>query len=286
MSSLQVLKAESASPPLRAGTPPALRAAHDTARRTWPGVQLSYEKFFAHVSRGETNPRVPEHASDLYLCAACKDGQMAAYHALEAAYFPALRTILRRLLGESLATEEVLQEVRTRLLVGDPPRIASYRGSGCLASWLRSVAVHAAQDHRRAAGVRRSCLQKLARAERVSIATEATDDQLFQKQRRALCEQAWHSAIRSLDSAERQLLHHHFVSGLTIDALGTIYAVHRATVARRIRRAVAQVRRRIHEVLAVQCRDMSIRDVNTLALRACGDVDVASTLEPAYAARG
>jgi len=284
MTPLQVLETESATPPLGAATPSlSLRAAHDVASRAWPSVQLSYEKFFEHVSRGESNPRVPEHAAAVYLCAACKDGQVTAYQALEAAYFPALGAILRRLLG-TCAAEEVLQDVRTRLLVGVPPKIASYRGSGSLAGWLRSVAVHAAQDHLRAAGVRRTCLQKLARAQRVTHAADASDDQLFQKQRREVCERAWHSAIGSLDSAERQLLHHHFVSGLSIDVLGTIHAVHRATIARRIRRATARVRRRVHEALALPCQDLSVGDVDALALRACGDVDVGRTLEPPYAA--
>jgi RNA polymerase sigma-70 factor, ECF subfamily len=288
MTQLQGTVTVNAPPAFRAGNPSvALQTAHALARRTWPGVTLSYERFRAHVTREGSAPAVvPAHPADLYLCAACLDGQAAAYQSLESAHFPALRAIVRRLLDDPSAVEEVLQEVRTRLFVGDSPKIASYRGSGCLSGWLRSVAVHAAQDHLRAVSVRRGWLRKLERTQHANaaLATDATDEQAFQTQRASVCEQAWNSAIRSLGSSERQLLHHHFVSGLSIDVLGAIYAVHRATIARRIRRATDRVRRRVREALATNYHGLCAADLDALALRACGDVDVMRTLEPSYAA--
>jgi RNA polymerase sigma-70 factor (ECF subfamily) len=229
---------------------------------------------------------VPAHPADVYLCAACADGQTAAYRALEAAYFPAAYASIRRLLGDASA-QEVLQEVRTRLFVGPARKIASYRGHGRLLGWLRTVAIHAAQDHLRAASAQRGWLVRLAGAQHPNAtlaAAEGTDEQLFQMQRARPCAQAWSSAIGALGSAERQLLHHHFVAGLSIDVLGTLYSVHRATVARRIRRATDRVRSHVRKALAQHDWDLSAGDLDALALRACGNLDVVSALEPPYAA--
>lgn len=265
----------------------ALEAAHAIARRTWPDVRLSYEKFQAHVSHEGSTGAGVEHPSDMYLCAACKYGEVGAYEVLEAAYFPALRRLLSRLLREESAVEEVLQDIRTRLFVGASPKIASYRGSGCLAGWLRSVAVHAARDHLRCSRARRGRLRRLSHAAVLGTlgpaAADALDERVSQWERQR-CQQAWNAAIRSLGSEERQLLHHHFVHGLSIDALGALYGVHRATAARRIQRATASLRRRVRDELASHYGGMSSHELDRLAQRTCCELDVMHSLASLSAA--
>lgn len=267
----------------------ALEAAHAMARLTWPEVRLSYENFQAHLSReGSAAAAAVEHASDMYLCAACKCGQAEAYEVLEAVYFPALRRLLSRLLREENAVEEVLQDVRTRLFVGDSPKIASYRGSGCLAGWLRSVAVHAARDHLRCTRAQRGRWKRLSHPDvallgALGAVTDTLEDRVGQWERQR-CQQAWNAAIRSLGSEERQLLYHHFVHGLSIDALGALYGVHRATAARRIRRATATVRRRVRSALADHYGDMNTHDLDRLAQRTCCELDVMLSFERLSAA--
>src|SRR5262249_33604316 len=127
-----------------------LRGAYVAAARMWPRISLSYEQFQTHLtSLGYPCVGVPTYPSDVYLCAACAQGQYVAYQALEAAHFPALRTAVQHLVRRTLTVDDVLQEVRTRLFLGSSPKIATYRGSGTLSAWLRKVAVNASQDQLR-----------------------------------------------------------------------------------------------------------------------------------------
>jgi RNA polymerase sigma-70 factor (ECF subfamily) len=193
-------------------------------------------------------------------------------------------------LSRADAVEDVLQEIRTRLFVGDSPKIASYRGRGCLAGWLRRVAVHAARDYQRSSRAQRTRLSQLHHADIMtrgalrSQSLDALDDGVFQRERLQRCQQAWNAAIRALEAQERQMLYHHFVHGVSIDVLGALYGVHRATVARRIRRATAQVRRHVRNTLALQYEGMSSQDLDGLAKRTCCEVDVMQSLEGLSAA--
>jgi RNA polymerase sigma-70 factor (ECF subfamily) len=271
----------------------ALHAAYAQGRRAWPEVELSYERFHAHATAlAYTSCLVPAYPADLYLCAACANGQGAAYQALEAAHFPGLERAVLRILGEKAGTDEVLQEIRTRLFVGESPKISSYRGSGALSGWLRSLAVNAAQDRVRSNIVQRGRLRRLAAAERgtpSAITLEDSAEQPFRSDYARVCGRAWCAALGTLGSDDRQLLHHHFVSGLSIDVLGPLYGVHRATVHRRIRKAVEQVRCQVRERLLRHYRDLSQTDLDALAFRACCDLDLGGALvrgglQPSHAA--
>jgi len=284
---------QQSAPGEAADASPALEVAYALGRRIWPELALSYERFCTHATRlGYTRWVVPAHPADLYLCAACENGRTAAYQALEARYFPTVARVIRRIVGEQTTAEEVLQEIRTRLFVGSAPKIASYRGSGPLAGWLRTLAVHAAQDRLRSNSVQLGRLRKLARAQ-CSAASTTTLDEGAEPALRGdyarVCARAWSTAIGSLGAAERQLLHHHFVSGLSIDTLGPLYGVHRATVHRRIRRATAQLRQQVRAALTSQYRDLTQRDLDALAFSACRHLDlgaalVRDTLDPSHAA--
>ena len=262
----------------------ALHAAYAQGRRTWPQLALSYERFHAHASAlAYTSCVVPAYPADLYLCAACANGESAAYQALEATHFPGLERAVCAILGEKAAAEEVLQEIRTRLLVGSNPKISSYRGSGALSGWLRSLAVNAAQDRVRSNIVQRGRLRRIAAAERgrpSATTLEESAEQPFRSDHARVCGRAWSAALASLASADRQLLYHYFISGLSIDVLGPLYGVHRATVHRRIRKAVERVRQQVRERLLRHYRDLSERDLDALAFRACCDLDLGGALVP------
>lgn len=266
----------------------ALYLAYELGRVAWPELMLSYEAFSAYAHRiGDAQGRLQTYAVDIYLCAACGTRDPAAYRALEAGFFPSLRTLAFRLLGERPAVEDVLQEVRTRLLTGDSPKLGSYQGRGHLAGWLRSVVLHAAEDHRRRSNLRCLRTRQLAAAQG-GDAAPALDDQLSHRERACLCEKAWHQALHSLSPSERQLLHHHFVSGLTIDVLSPLYSVHRATIARRIQRAAIRVGEYFRRALVVHDRELSNRELYSLALSAVREVDMSGMLrrdiEPQHAA--
>jgi RNA polymerase sigma-70 factor, ECF subfamily len=278
---------------LASETTTALYAAYAQGRKTWPQVELSYERFYAHASAlAYTSCVVPAYPADLYLCAACANREGAAYQVLEATHFPGLERAVCGILGEKAGAEEVLQEIRTRLFVGTGPKISSYRGSGALSGWLRSLAVNAAQDRVRSNIVQRGRLRRIATAERGSptaTTLEESAEQPFRRDYARVCHRAWCAALATLGSAERQLLHHYFVSGLSIDDLGPLYGVHRATVHRRIRKAVERVRQQVRERLLRHYRDLSEGDLDALAFRACSDLDLGGALvrgdqQPSHAA--
>jgi RNA polymerase sigma-70 factor (ECF subfamily) len=259
-----------------------LREAYASGQQLWPDVPLSYPQFCAYLLRCGDEP-LPAYPAELYLCAACALGQPSAHRALEKSYFPPLSLAIRPLLRDRYAVEDVLQEVRSRLFVGSLPKIASYRGSGSLGGWLRSVAIHAARDHLRASKSSRQRLQKLAAAQRAdadghALSVPANDEHAFRNDFVGACQWAWRAAIHSLTSMERKLLHHHFVSGLSIDILGKLYGVHRATVARRIRRAADRLSQGVRAALSARYRDWSGPALDALTREACGELDLAGLL--------
>jgi RNA polymerase sigma-70 factor (ECF subfamily) len=260
-----------------AGDTHAVHAAYAAGRRAWSGISLSYEQFHSHVSRlGYASLSC---AAEVYLCAACTNRQKLAYRALENAYFPPLTAIIHQFVGEKPAVDDVVQEIRTRLFVGRSPKIATYRGRGSLGGWLRRVAINASQDRRRAVALECRRFYRLANAQPSAVTTpELDDDPAFQSQRAQHCKRTLIAAILSLAPADRQLLFHHFVTGLSIDALGPLYSVHRATVARRIRRAAALVRMGVHQELALHYPDLNSQELQALLLHVAPYLDLCEAL--------
>jgi RNA polymerase sigma-70 factor (ECF subfamily) len=197
------------------------------------------------------------YAVDLYLCAACVAGQPLAFQTLEELHFPAVTAVFWQQLGDRATVQELLQELRIRLFVGASPRIATYRGRGPLAAWLRTIALHAAQDHLRASNVQRGHLLQLSCAQQEREGSghaqpSERESLLFGQRRERIVERACSAAMAGLERGQRQLLHHHFVAGLSIDELSPMYSVHRATIARRIQRVIEHLRSLVRRELTAR----------------------------------
>lgn len=197
-------------------------------------------------------------ASDLRLAMACIDGQRPALEELDR-HLDRLRPNLGRmgLTGDQL--EDFLQETRMRLLASGaerPPRLRSYQGRAQLAAWLKVVVV---RDAVRA--VRRAAKRSPADAEIDALMDPAGDPEaVTMKERYAEAFRAAFSrALEGLSTRDRNVLRFHLVEGLSIDELGAMYRVHRATAARwlvRIReRLFASTRTEMVRVLAGSHRD-------------------------------
>ena len=234
--------------------PDAMRVAYGEAAAAWPKISLSFEQFRSAAIRWKNADIAPAYPADVFLCAACAVGSRGAYQALEKAHFPVLRTPIGWIVGDSVGVDDVLQEVRTRLFVGDSPRIMTYRGDGPLAGWLRRVALRIAQDQRRTRVLERERQRKLACAQ-LWMAASTTPAPEFPEavgQLARLCESAWREAIGSLNSMDRCLLYYNCICGISIDTLAPLYCKHRATIARHIGDAKDRVRRLVREILAAQ----------------------------------
>jgi RNA polymerase sigma-70 factor (ECF subfamily) len=192
------------------------------------------------------------YADDIALAAACAAGDAAAIAAFEAQRFPEVKRALLRLRIDGAAADEIAQRVRAKVLVGPPPKIATYTGRGSLAGWLRAIAVHEALTEKR--GERRrgphdgpSAIERMA-------ATDSPEMAQLRARYAAPFEAAFAEALASLEPRDRNVLRLVYLDGLTAEQVGLTYGVHRVSVARwlgQIREALfektrALLRERLH----------------------------------------
>ena len=144
---------------------------------------------------------------------------------------------LRRVAG-SVAPDEVKQLVRHRLFVGPPggaPKILEYAGRGRLRTWVRVAATRIALNLVESNGRERP-LDNDAIAHLIGA---GEDPELGYLKRRYAAEfrAAFGEAFNALETRDRNLLRYAFGEGLSVDAVGALYGVHRATAARWITKA-------------------------------------------------
>ncbi len=236
------------------------------ARAEVPAVALDPVAFVGHVAERVAFDREgravlgPLHAGALWIAFGCTVGDALAIAAFEAAYGGEIGAALRRAFDRGTADDAELALRERLFLVGDDdvPRLASYSGRGDLRAWLRAAAVRMAIDVMRR---RRPIPVEAA----VLDAGVADDDPLLAalKQRyRDEFRSAFAAAAATLTDRERTLLRYRFFDDLSIDEIGVLFRVHRATVARWI----AAIRERLFE-------DTRARLMSRLDLGATEDAD-------------
>ena len=226
------------------------RWAFEQAQSSWGWGPLDFDAFCAHLIRLGYSKSLPTETASLYLCAGCTNGIGGAWQTLEALYFPNLRQVLRAECPAGVL-DDIVQEVRDRLLVGPLPKIATYRGSGPLAGWLHRVACNLARDRMRAERTQRQRLLQLS-AQLDSVTPEpqrSPEDAIMEAQLAAACQGALAEVLRAISARDRQLLQHYFVSNLNIDQIGALYEVDRSTAARWINGIVKTARERLARAL-------------------------------------
>jgi RNA polymerase sigma-70 factor, ECF subfamily len=257
------------------------------ARATWPTVALSDDAYLAHLAEKlcdrATEParRVLESmpAADLYLAAACALGDASAIAAFRESLLPALRQALGKLGAPPATIDEAEQRILVMLFVDDKgrPQIAGYGGRGRLRSWLRSVGVRTA---RRLMGVLHADIGDDDDLERLAAAVDDPELGILRERYRDQVRQAFAGALAALSDRERNVLRQYHIDGLTIDQLGALYRVNRATAARWVVAARSAVldgtRRRLTDELGITTNevdsiirlvrsqlDISLRDLET-----------------------
>jgi len=225
----------------------------ERAVRAWPGVELAPELFFAFVARRVDGDAVATlgtlRGDDLYLLCAYLEGSSGAAALFEAHYLVPAKRAVRRLRAGDDEVAEIIQRLRCRLLLDravDPGR-RHYVGSGSLVSWLCVCAVrevwHQRRRDRRTSGFREGALEELP-------CKDEDNELAYLKQLyRGEFKAAFQEALASLSTKQRNILRYHVCEGLNIAAIGAIYGVHRATVARWIARAREELRERTRDGL-------------------------------------
>lgn len=154
---------------------------------------------------------------------------------------------------------EVLQRVRQRLLVGPKPRLEAYQGRGALVQYLKAVVLSVSVDLKRAAGPK----EQTGEDDALLAATagdESIDARLAQQAHRQHFTAAFKQALTALSAEERTWLRMRFVDGLSIEAVGSVFGVHRTTAMRRLEKAqetlLGETRRILAERLKLPPREL------------------------------
>ena len=202
----------------------------------WPDLVVDRAALAAHLSAVETEPGAELRADDLYLACACATGSSQAIEALETTHADALRGVIARLARDPAQAEELRQVVRQHLFVtpaGGRPKIADYAGRGRLENWLRVAALRVCLNAIRGKNPARPADDSGA----LDVLPDRGDDvelAFLKAQYRAAFRAAFAAAVGELAADERAVLRMGLIHQLSIDQLGKILGVHRATAARRL----------------------------------------------------
>jgi len=213
-----------------------LETALAEAGSAWPRLKIP-EGFFRNyvqerLATTELSSAVHPRLSDLYLACGCALADPAAIAEFEKRYLPKVGAFISQVSRDTAFVAEVQQLLREKLLLGRP-KIADYTGRGTLDAWLRIAAVRTALNLRR-----KQAQPNTVPLER-AFCTAGFDPELqcIQAQHRAEFRAALESIAAALNSDERGILKLHYVDGLTIDQISTLYSRPRSTVARKIKSA-------------------------------------------------
>jgi RNA polymerase sigma-70 factor (ECF subfamily) len=234
-----------------------VRGAYDEGKAAWPQIDLSFEAYRDYCARvlGDGDPGWDwtRFAADIYLCCACATGNAQATRALEADTLPQVVKAISRIDSSTEFVEESLQTLRHKLLVGPNAKIADYAGRGSLVAWLSVAAARVALDAVRARKARR--FQHADLPEKLAQMNDASPlSDIVRSRYRESFQHALRSAVSALPPRDRNLLRLQLVGGCSIDQLGKMYLVHRATAARWLESARTRVFESVREQMKEEHR--------------------------------
>lgn len=216
---------------------PLVERAVAEARAAHPDVLVPEERLVEHLAAklppGSLHEAVAAlRVPDLYLALGCALGDPAALAAFEAAYDREYRAVLGRVRGAKPELDDFRQLLREKLFSPDRPKILEYAGAGELRAWVRVTFTRTLLD-----AIRKRTETEGATDERVRALPAAEADPELSYLKRLYTKEfksAFEEAAAALSAEERNLLRYSVAEGLTVDQIGALYSVHRATAARRV----------------------------------------------------
>jgi len=208
-------------------------------RAAFAQVALDDRTFVRYLARllekdGQAGAAVSSLAlEDLYLACACVEGCGEAVAAFAARYRDTIRDSIGRIISGA-ESEDVREQLIQGLLLGSPagpPKIGTYSGRAALERWVGVAA-------RRAALMRLRQNQAEMRVRRASAADPVARNNVsletsYIKERyRGEFEQALSEALTRLPERQQVLLRLYMVNGVTVERIGTMFKVGKATVSR------------------------------------------------------
>ncbi len=216
-----------------------------------PGVEVDQQAFLAVLEQRIAEAGGPDavNAADLLLAFATLAGDKVATRELDRRLVRAVRVAVARF--EGLQAEELEQQVRQRVLVGDKgtgPKLAKYTGRGAIVAWLKAVAGSLAIDESRKLRPDRVVNEDELVA---TASTEAGPEvSLLNAQQKQHFNAAFKQALTMLTPQERTIMKMKFVDDLAIEDIGRAFAVHRTTAMRWLEKAQAQVMAETRKLMA------------------------------------
>ena len=248
--------------------PTAIARAHAAASAAWPGCNLELARFGAELSRrlGDDldGARLAAICSDdVYLAVACLDGDPVAIGYLERDCLAEVDRAGRKLRATDDQVAEVRGHLRQILFTAEPERaagLAVFTGRGDLRGYLRVIAtrelIRAINRGRREEPIDDDSEPLLDRLD-LSRAPELS---LLRARHGVAISAALRGALDLLDERQRAVLRYSLVDGWSIDRIGELYGVHRATASRWItaaRDALGEhLRREVSTRLAIPLDDV------------------------------
>ena len=244
----------------------------DACRLAWPGLGVPEHAFVRHLAEnlpedGNLDDRLARvQCPDLYLACGCVARDPAALASFDGRILSQTVPVLQRMGLSASQIDEVVQVLRTKLLVGDEhgrsALIASYAGRGPLVGWVRTAA------RRTALSLRRNKDEQIGGDDdhdlkRIPIPVDAELDYLKNRYQ-AEFKRAVEDAIATLDAEQLRVLRLHYHDELSIDRIGALLGVHRATAARWIRAASDAVRDETRHLLHARL-GLSSAELDSLA---------------------
>jgi RNA polymerase sigma-70 factor, ECF subfamily len=219
----------------------------EEARTANPRVDLDEGRFLAHLAARLPGDRPLDEAlalvrvGDLYLAAACAQSLPAALAAFDRSCLTPLRGVLARLAVPGSDADDLAQLVRTRLLAPDAQgrlRVADYAGLGSLQRWVRTTAVRLALNEGRRVHELLTTDEELA-----ARLPDGGDGELafLKSHYRPAFAAALRDSLDALSASDQNMLRQRYVDGLSLEELGALQGVHRATALRRLERARQQL---------------------------------------------
>lgn len=213
-----------------------IAAAYAAAEAAWPGCALALPRFADELIR-RAGPELDVArlatlcTDDVYLAIACLDGDPTAIGYLERDCLSEVERAARKV----RATDDQAAEVRGHLgrvlftaEAGRAAALAEFTGRGDLRGYIRVIATRELVRVV-ARGRRESPIEPLLDRLQLSRAPELS---LLHARHGEAIAAALRAALDALDERERAVLRYSLIDGWSIDRIGELYGVHRATASR------------------------------------------------------
>lgn len=200
------------------------------------GPQLTDENIEAFVgfvdSHGEAGWS-GGHLRDLFVAWSAACGDPKGVGAFVQRCEGDMRRAIAQTMREPADVDEVVQRVLEHLLVGGHGRKAallSYSGRGDLAGFVRVAAARRALNY--ATRAPRELASHDAILHSIFDADADPETQVIRQRCKSELREGFCAALASLSVRDRTLIRYSLLDGMSVDTIGSIYRVHRATAAR------------------------------------------------------